>query len=386
MSPQCEVAIVGWGHSDLIVEGDFDIAASCDRAIVAALGSAGVSVDQVDGLATYARPAFPGPWVDGTNAMGVAAVLERMHLPSVTWFCEVETGLSAASIVEAANAIRSGACDVVVVWRAMALAAGRYGASSAPDEAAGDAAFTAPYGATALLPWHALAYSRYRALASGSEADLGRLVVDVHSAASKNPAAARLKRPASVEEYLASPYVSDPLRRFDCDRPVAGSAAIVLAATTTRPANERLAVIAGAAQNVPTPSVELHPVLGDEYGRGRAVADWLWKLTGESASSMSVAQLYDGFAPTVFYWIEALGFCDRGQAGPWYCSPDRTVSINTFGGSLGEGRLHGLGHVIEAAQQVSGRAGDRQIADCRTAAVTIGSPLINGGAFVLRTD
>jgi acetyl-CoA acetyltransferase len=380
-----EAAIVGWGRSDLVTEGDFDIVGSCERAIGAALESAGVGFDQVNGLATYARPAFPGPRVDGVNAVGVATVLERMHLPAITWFCEVETGLASASLVEAAHAIQSGTCDIVVVWRAMALASGRYGVS-APDQAVGDAAFTAPYGATAVLPWHGLAYSRYRAVASGSEADLGRLVVDVHRAASKNPAAAQLKRPASIEEYLESPYVSDPLRRFDCDRPVAGVAAIVLAATSTRPANERLAVVAGMVQNVPAPSVELNPVLGDGYARGRAVGDRLWELTGESPSTISVAQLYDGFAPTVFYWIEALRFCGRGEAGPWYSAPDRTVSINTFGGSLGEGRLHGLGHVIEAAQQVSGRAGNRQIADCHAAVVTIGSPLVNGGAFVLRAD
>jgi acetyl-CoA acetyltransferase len=380
-----EVAVVGWGHSELVTEGDSDIVGSCERAINTALESAGVSADEVGGLATYPRPGFAGARVDGVNAVGVSTVLERMHLPAVTWFCEAETGMAAASIVEAAHAIQSGACDIVVVWRAMALASGRYGVA-APEQAPGDAAFTAPYGATALLPWHALAYSRYRSIASGSEADLGRMVVDLHSAAVRSPVAAHLKRPSSVEEYLASPYVSDPLRRFDCDRPVAGSAAIVLAATSTRPANERLAVIAGAAQNLPTATVHLNPVLGDQFARGRAVSDRLWNLTGESPSTISVAQLYDGFAPTCFYWIEALGFCDRGQAGPWYSAPDRTVPINTFGGSLGEGRLHGLGHFIEGARQVSGRAGDRQIADCRTAAVTIGSPLINGGAVILRTD
>ncbi|HEX6518564.1 MAG TPA: thiolase family protein [Streptosporangiaceae bacterium] len=385
MTRRREVAVVGWAHSDLVTDGDFDIAGSCEWAINAALESAGVSADQVDGLATYPRPGFAGARVDGVNAVGVATVLERMDFPAITWFCEAETGMVAASIVEAAHAIQSGTCDIVVVWRAMALAPGRYGVA-APGHAHGDAAFTTPYGATALLPWHALAYSRYRSIASGSEADLGRLVIDVHGAAARNSVAAYLKRPTSIEEYLTSPYVCDPLRRFDCDRPVAGSAAIVLAATSTRPANERLAIIAGAAQNVPAPTAHLHPVLGNQFARGRAVSDRLWKLTGESPSTISVAELYDGFAPTAFYWIEALGFCDRGQAGPWYTAADRKVPVNTSGGSLGEGRLHGLGHFIEGAKQVSGRAGERQIADCRTAAITIGSPLINGGAFVLRTD
>jgi acetyl-CoA acetyltransferase len=380
-----DVAVVGWGHSELVTEGQFDIVGSCERAIEAALDCAHVHADQVDGLATFARPAFPAPRQDGENAVGVATVLERLRFPAITWFCEAETGMVAASIVEAAHAIQSGVCDVALVWRAMALAPERYGVS-APEQGVGDAAFTAPYGATALLPWHALAYSRYRAFTPGAEADLGRLVVDAHWAAAGNPAAASLKRPSSLEEYLSSPYVSDPLRRFDCDRPVAGAGAIVLAARTTRPASERLAIIAGAAQNVPTPTVELHSALGDGYARGRVVADRLWQRTGESPASVSVAQLYDGFAPTAFYWIEALGFCGRGEAGPWYCAPDRQLLLNTFGGSLGEGRLHGIGHVIEAAQQVSGRAGGRQIADCRAAVVTIGSPLVNGCAMILRAE
>jgi acetyl-CoA acetyltransferase len=317
--------------------------------------------------------------------MGVDAVVQRMHFPKIVWFGEVENGLTAAAIIDAAHAIQSGTCDVVVVWRAMALASGRYGAS-AVEHAGGDLAFTAPHGATALLPWHGLAYSRYRSFAAGTEEDLGRLVIDQHDAAALNPAAAQVKRPISIEEYLASPYVSDPLRRLDCDRPVAGVGAVVLAASTTRSANERLAIIAGAAQNVPRQTVDIHPVVADEYARGLAVADRLWHNAGESPSTTSVAQLYDGFAPTVFYWLEALGFCDRGQAGPWYSAPDRLVPVNTFGGSLGAGRLHGIGHVIEAAVQVSGRAGDRQLQGCRSAVVTIGSPLTNGGALSLRTD
>jgi acetyl-CoA acetyltransferase len=385
MTRRREVAVVGWGQSDLVAEGSFDIGVACERAINAALESAGVSSGQVDGLATYARPAFPGPRTDGVNAMGVDAVVQRMDFPEIAWFGEVENGLTAAAIIDAAHAIKSGTCDVVVVWRAMALASGRYGASTV-EHVGGDAAFTAPYGATALLPWHGIVYSRYRASAAGTEEDLGRLVIDQHRAAAANPAAAQVKRPTSIEEYMASPYVSDPLRRLDCDRPVAGAGAIVLAATTTRSASERLAVIAGAAQNAPRRTVDLHPALGDEYARGHAVADRLWKNAGESPSTTSVAQLYDGFAPTVFYWLEALGFCERGQAGRWYSAAERSVSVNTFGGSLGAGRLHGIGHVMEAAVQVSGRAGDRQLSDCRSSVVTIGSPLTNGGALALRTD
>jgi acetyl-CoA acetyltransferase len=382
---QRDVAVVGWGHSNLVTGGPFDITEAAERAIGSALDSAGVGIDRVDGLSTYARPAFPVERQDGVNAAGVVTVLKRFRFPAITWFCVTETGMAEASIVVAVHAIQSGACDVVVVWRAMALSLGRYGAS-APRNGAGDAAYTAPYGATALLPWHGLAYSRYRASASGLEADLGCFVVDAHRLGLANPAAASLKRPGSVEEYLASPYVSDPLRRLDCDRPVGGAGAIVLAARSTRPASERLAVIAGVAQNVPRENSHVHPALGDHYVRGRALANRLWDSTGESPASVSVAQLYDGFAPTAFYWMEALGFCDRGEAGGWYCDPARRMPINTFGGSLGEGRLHGVGHVIEAARQVSNRAGERQIPGCRSAVVTIGSPLVDGGAFVLRAE
>jgi acetyl-CoA acetyltransferase len=78
---------------------------------------------------------------------------------------------------------------------------------------------------------------------------------------------------------------------------------------------------------------------------------------------VQVAQVYDGFSPFVWYWLEALGFCGKGEAHSFTrdgrIQLGGSLPINTFGGNLGEGRLHGFGHVREGALQVMGRAGER---------------------------
>lgn len=382
-----QAAVIGTGHSALATRGTFDLAVLGKSAVDAALQDAGLAISDIHGLATYGKPAFPAPRVERVNALGVGSMQELLRAPNLRWFCEVETGLAMSAVVEAVDAIESGRCDVVVVWRAMALPTGRYGESS-PTLAQGDWAFVAPYGATSLLPWHALVYARYLALYGGDERGLGRLILASHRYAELNPAAMHTDRPADLDDYLASPYVADPLRRLDCDRPVAGCAAVVLAsAEVARDAMDRPAFIAAMVQNVRVSDPGLHYTLGVEHGAGERVAGALWSASGETPATIDVAQLYDGFGPTLLYWLEALGFCGRGEAANWY--DDDGVSpmpVNTFGGSLGEGRLHGMGHLIAGAKQVSSRAGSSQVDGCRTSVVTIGSPLINGGALVLRAE
>ena len=102
------------------------------------------------------------------------------------------------------------------------------------------------------------------------------------------------------------------------------------------------------------------------------------------------AQLYDGFSPSTYYWLEAAGFCGQGEAHSFIqdgrIELTGELPVNTFGGSLSEGRLHGMGHLAEAALQVTGRAGQRQIADCGAACAIDGSPLLRGSGVVFTAE
>jgi acetyl-CoA acetyltransferase len=180
-----------------------------------------------------------------------------------------------------------------------------------------------------------------------------------------------------MDDYLSSRMVVDPLRVLDCDYPVNGAVATVI--TTV----ERAADLAA-------PVVEVDAAT---YSTGRG-ADWvfdvdflyggmfdcaqrLWQRSSMRMSEVDVAQLYDGFTPVTVAWIEALGACGRGEFGDWVgdggrLAPGGDFPLNTAGGQLAEGRLHGIGFLNEAVLQLRGQAGDRQVPDARVALVASG--------------
>ena len=103
-----------------------------------------------------------------------------------------------------------------------------------------------------------------------------------------------------------------------------------------------------------------------------------------------MVQLYDGFTFNALSWLEGLGFCGLGEAtdfldGGRTIALDGALPMNTSGGQLSAGRLHGYGFVREAVLQLRGEAGARQVPNARVAAVTAGGG-IPSGAMLLRRD
>ena len=94
---------------------------------------------------------------------------------------------------------------------------------------------------------------------------------------------------------------------------------------------------------------------------GSSSAKLTWERSGFSPKDVDVAQIYDGFSASVIYGLESYGFCKEGEALDFIqdgrIELDGELPLNTFGGSLGTGRIHGLWHIIEGALQASGRAG-----------------------------
>ena len=103
-------------------------------------------------------------------------------------------------------------------------------------------------------------------------------------------------------------------------------------------------------------------------------------------SDMDAAELYDGFNPSTLYWLEAAGFCKEGEGGAFVgdgrIALEGELPVNTFGGSLSEGRMHGMGHIAEAVRQVTDRAEKRQIADAEAVCAIDGSPMLRGSGII----
>jgi acetyl-CoA acetyltransferase len=109
---------------------------------------------------------------------------------------------------------------------------------------------------------------------------------------------------------------------------------------------------------------------------GARVALELWRDTGLRQADVSVANLYDGFSIITMLWLEALGFCDPGEAFEFIqdgrIALDGKLPLNPCGGSLGAGRMHGAAHLVDSIQQVQGRAGQRQVPGAQVALTSIG--------------
>ena len=115
-----------------------------------------------------------------------------------------------------------------------------------------------------------------------------------------------------------------------------------------------------------------------------------WSHDGRPRSAVPIAELYDGFSFIALCWLEALGFCGKGEAGPFLEGGQNIarvggqVALNTHGGQLSAGRTHGYGFVHEAVVQLRGDGGARQVDDARLAVVSTGGGT-PGGCFLLRS-
>ena len=119
-----------------------------------------------------------------------------------------------------------------------------------------------------------------------------------------------------------------------------------------------------------------------------AAAD-LWSKTDLTPSDVDIAELYDGFTFLTFAWLEALGFCGTGESGPFVeggtrIALDGELPVNTYGGQLSAGRMHGYWVLHEACLQLRGEAGERQVDGAEVAAVSVGGGPIAGCILLTR--
>ena len=235
--------------------------------------------------------------------------------------------------------------------------------------------------------WVAMHCRKHMDLYGTTKEQLGWLAINSRRNAALNPLAA-YQDPITMDDYLAARPISSPLGLYDCDVPVDGSIAVVVSH------RDHAAVC-------PNPvSVE---AIGGTYGAGGwfhrddfpkmasvEAAAQMWSRTDLTPADLDVAELYDGFTFLTFAWLEALGICGDGEAGPFVegatrIAMDGELPLNTYGGQLSAGRMHGYWVLHEACLQLRGRAGQRQLQRRpETAVVTAGGGPIAGCMLLTR--
>jgi acetyl-CoA acetyltransferase len=347
----------------------------------AALADAGMPTSEVDGLVSFSTG-------DSARTIEVAYAL---GIDGLAFPLDLSGGGNVASLVvaQAAAAVEAGACEAALVYRSLnSLSGHRYGRVEGRLEAAGYAQFGAPHGYLVPGQWFAMFARRHMHEHGTTCEDLGQIAIQTRAHAVRNPHAL-LREPLDMEQYLASRWIYEPFRLFDCALESDGAAAVLV---TTRERARDLAqppvrMLGHAAWMGAGAYTDQWPDMTRMYSA--QVAPRLWDETGLGPAEMDIACLYDCFTYTTLGTFEDYGFCDKGGAGKAFAEGRATyggdVVVNPHGGLLSEAYIHGMNHHYEAVLQLRGQAGERQVEDARLCLVSAGTGPY-GGALVYAKD
>ena len=380
-----KVAVTGVGYSHLTRDPEKYLGVDAVQACRKAIADAGLVPDDIDGLITFPEPGDHSPGValrDGIEIVTPRYIFRALDLTEVSW-SRIDHVFIGNAFIEAANAVAAGACNYALVWRALTFPKGiRYGQTT-QTQASGREQFSYPYGYTGPGPAsRAVIYRRYMDKYGATREDMATHIVNNRNNALLNEKGYWYNhRPEAitVDDYLNSRMVADPFCLYDCDIPVHGCAAWVLTAADRVSAapNKPAYLIGYVDKGLSVRHVSSSP-LEENQEAGLSAGKRLWDVTGLRPTDITTANVYDGFSLYVYLWLEALGFCGEGEAFE-FVQDGRTklggkLPLNTSGGNLGEGRLHGAAHITESILQVMGRAGERQVNDASLALCAVGPP------------
>src|SRR5438477_7312873 len=384
---RCKGAARGVGFSKVSRTADVPLAVHALTAVKEAVADSGLAMSDIDGLATYPElPATGHAEVDGISVVSVNCMMAMLKLPNLTWHIQVGTTNIGGAVQQAVNALLAGVCKYAVVWRAMHNPSGTY--QNLPSgQAASATPFTAPYRLGGSGLGMAVAYTRWLERHNQDREKMATLAVTQRRHTQHNPHAYFHGTELTREDYLASRMVAYPFCLFDCDIPVQGAVAIVLTtADRARDLKPKPAYLAGYGQRLHFEVTGRIGSLSSYMEGGRSSSRLTWERSGFSPRDVDVAQIYDGFSASVIYGLESYGFCKEGEALDFIqdgrIELDGELPLNTFGGSLSTGRIHGLWHIIEGALPASGRAGDRQVKDVNVSFVGASAPIVQGTTFI----
>ncbi|HVU60157.1 MAG TPA: thiolase family protein [Mycobacteriales bacterium] len=389
-----QVAIAGYAQSVIERHSALPLGALAVQTARAAIADAGLQVAQVDGFVTGSLFPTAGAHLVEDGRTVVTADWLAQHLGAHPRYAAGFQGFGQipGSVAMAVNAIVSGSADYVLVHRALHNPQGSYHANPM-TEIAGPLQWTGPLGFFGPISMIGLTYNEYLQRYSAPREAMAHVVVEARKNGSRLPWSCWHGKPVSIEDYLAAPLISDPICRYDCDLPIDGVAAFVLtSAERARDLPHRPVYVTGIASGQPNRRrLPTHWPLDDVMAVGADVARRLWESSGLGHDDVDLPQLYDGFSPFVYFWLECLGFCPVGTAhelaasgGLDADSPDG-LPVLSGGGALGNGRMHGVPQMLECYLQLSGRAAGRQRPGASVGLACHASPHL-GGAVVYSSE
>jgi acetyl-CoA acetyltransferase len=346
----------------------------------------------IDGVSTW-----PG-YVDdppGFSPVGAPELKDALRL-AVNWFSGGgETPGQLGAVFNAVAAVAAGFARHVLCFRTVTEASSQTATRRASATGTGGTRvgnrFQWP--TTARAPsaaiWIAMFAQRHMHEYGTTREQLGQIPLACRRHAALNPKAV-LRDPLTLDDYLNARIVTTPFGLYDCDIPVDGSTAVIVSS-------------ADAAGGLRQPPVRIEAIGSALHDRdswdqrtnlatmaAHDAAHMMWQRTDLRPGDVDVAQLYDGFSFCALSWLEALGFCETGAGGRFVedgkrIGLDGEIPLNTGGGQLSGGRLHGYGFLHEACLQLRGEAGERQVRAPEVAVVGVGGGPLGGCMLLTRS-
>ena len=359
-------AVIGVGESDYVGdharvragEKPHDSYGYATVAFNAALRDAGIARDDIDGL-------IVGPTVAYERVGEILGI-------NPTWGGQADAMLA---VIEACSAIHAGLAHTValVYGNDQRSAAIQYGG---PEAMGGNLflsyVYHAPWGFTSQGALYAMMFRRFMDLTGMTERELGEVAVAQRLAASLTPHAL-MKQRISIEAYLASRYICEPLHLFDYCLINDGGVALILTEASRAPragANPPVLIHGVGRYDMNRGATSLEPRLLDFYrpAQERCAAQ-VFDMAGIGPEDIDAVQIYDSFSCHVPLALEGYGYCRSGDVGRFMVEDGialgRRLPVNTAGGHLSETYMQGWAHQVEAVRQVRGECGARQVENCR---------------------
>ena len=287
----------------------------------AALENAGLTVADIDGISTYPGAMSTPP---GFSGVGVTELQEALHL-ELNWFSGgMESPGQFGSVVNAIAAVAIGLCQHVVCFRTVweASAQGDQGRASVTMGGGGGGGYradgfmqwTLPFGAPSAANWIGMMAQRHFHEFGTTREQLAQIALNARRNAQVNPKAI-YRDPMTMDDYMDVRMVSEPLCLYDCDVPADGSTVVIVSAAET-------------AGDLRRPPVKIEAVGSALHGRNswdqfddlttmaaRDAAAMMWERSDLTPADVDLVEAYDGFSFITLCWLEALGFCGRGEGG-----------------------------------------------------------------------
>jgi len=344
-------------------------------ACLEAIADAGLTTRDIDGISTY-----PGPMGTpaGFSGAGVVDVQDALRLELGWWSGGLEAPSQLGSVVNACLAVASGLATHVLCFRsvhegsaqgdkgrAAVMPGSTGGGGGGGFRASGFMEWTLPFAAPSAAVWIAMMAQRHFHEFGTTREQLAQIALNARRNAALNPKAI-YTAPMTMDDYLDVRMISSPLSLYDCDVPCDGATAVIVSRADT-------------VADLRKPPIQVEAVGTALYGRPswdqfddlttmacRDAGTQLWSRTDLTPSDVQLAEMYDGFSFITMCWLEAMGFCGKGESGAFVeggqrIARDGLLPLNTNGGQLSGGRLHGYGFLHEAVLQLRGEAGDRQV-------------------------